>query len=720
MWTNSAERMRITSDGYVGIGITPTTPLHLKAGPTNNWIATFDNSTTSGHKMYFGYNNDAGVTYGLYITGGRGYANEYDFTVTNKFFVMGDGKVGIGGLPAGGLLDIIGHNPTLTLYANDSGDGNINSVTLAHKINYNNLVATSGSAIVMERESTVNGNYGTCLKLNTRQHGYAQSTKVTVTGAGLVGVGGTPSEKFHVIAGASRLDDGYYLNWGATTTGIVGYGMPATKCIVTITDNIIGTYESKGNVGIGQAPSAWNATYRAIEFAQSNIMGNTVNHDIYLNSNIFFGTTGTWKTKVAGMGASFRVYNGQFDFQTSATATAGADVTVTSKAVITNDGRLGVGRTPTTSYVLDVAAPAAFAMLAATTTTNDSYWTIKNNGNGFIIGKVGSTAGHVISGSTAYSSVIREADGNPIYFGSGNSIGMTLNASNFLGLGTTSPDRRLHSETLDTSTNTVDYGIRVAHTCVNPTIPVPGSFGTGIEFEVTQYNAGVWSSNVGTMAYTTAGFALSHRLTVPYITITGTGSVGFSDAYVSTPSAGNLKIDLTNTFTVSTWAGADRLAISTTGASFAGSVGLGGASPILTTNYGGLTIGGVTGGRVDFKTGNLNLPAIAGNAFIQSTSNTLQVQCVTGTEFGVYLNSAKKLSVATTGVVTVAAGMAVAGETTHTGNLKFNYAAGGALTLPEDRPTGLIAQVGMMYWDDSNRILWVYTSASGWTELVMP
>lgn len=75
-------------NGKVGIGTaSPTTLLEVKGSPASNWITTIDNSGTSGHKIYFGYNNNTDTTYGLYITGGRGVANQLDFAVQNKFYV---------------------------------------------------------------------------------------------------------------------------------------------------------------------------------------------------------------------------------------------------------------------------------------------------------------------------------------------------------------------------------------------------------------------------------------------------------------------------------------------------------------------------------------------------------------------------------------------------------------------------------------------------------
>jgi hypothetical protein len=93
----STRILYLNANGNVGIGTaSPSTLFNVSGYQSANWITTINNTGTSGHNLYFGYNNGTSTTYGLYINGGRGAANQLDFAVENKFYVNGNGNVLIG------------------------------------------------------------------------------------------------------------------------------------------------------------------------------------------------------------------------------------------------------------------------------------------------------------------------------------------------------------------------------------------------------------------------------------------------------------------------------------------------------------------------------------------------------------------------------------------------------------------------------------------------
>lgn len=83
----------VSSANNVGIGIAPTSKLHVSGSENSSWVTQIGSALASGHNLYFGYNNNTDTTYGLLISGGRGSANQLDFAVTNKFYINGNGNV---------------------------------------------------------------------------------------------------------------------------------------------------------------------------------------------------------------------------------------------------------------------------------------------------------------------------------------------------------------------------------------------------------------------------------------------------------------------------------------------------------------------------------------------------------------------------------------------------------------------------------------------------
>jgi hypothetical protein len=99
----------VSSANNVGIGIAPTSKLHVSGSENSNWVTQIGSALASGHNLYFGYNNNTDTTYGLLISGGRGSANQLDFAVTNKFYINGNGNVLINTTTdAGYKLDVNG------------------------------------------------------------------------------------------------------------------------------------------------------------------------------------------------------------------------------------------------------------------------------------------------------------------------------------------------------------------------------------------------------------------------------------------------------------------------------------------------------------------------------------------------------------------------------------------------------------------------------------
>ena len=200
--------------GNVGIGTaSPSTRLHLSAYDAANWISTFTNSGTSGHILYFGYNNGTGTTYGLYVTGGLGNVNQLDFAVENKFYVNGDGKVGIGTSTPAQLLDVIGTTRSTT-FLSESATGSTGLLITSATANAGGAVlrinrvstTTHQAYISLDSDQLYLGlptNSTTTAKIGTKsgvslglQTGYTD--RVIINDSGLVGINTSPSYRLDV------------------------------------------------------------------------------------------------------------------------------------------------------------------------------------------------------------------------------------------------------------------------------------------------------------------------------------------------------------------------------------------------------------------------------------------------------------------------------------------------------------------------------------------
>lgn len=192
----------IWTSSKVGIGITtPGFKFHVKGNENANWVSLIENSASAGHKMYFGYNNNS-VTYGLLINGGKGTTNDYDFAVENKFYIKGNGNVGIGTTTPGSRLHIKGtgfNTQTLSLESTVAGNA------------YTVFANTEGSWIT-GLSNDIGGNAKYIIHNGTE-------TRFLIQQNGDIGIGTTaPSEKLEVAGNVKAsifkdIDDAnYYLD----------------------------------------------------------------------------------------------------------------------------------------------------------------------------------------------------------------------------------------------------------------------------------------------------------------------------------------------------------------------------------------------------------------------------------------------------------------------------------------------------------------------------
>jgi hypothetical protein len=298
--TNSAERMRITSAGDVGVG-TSTPGYKLEARTDNatasNWITSFNNTATGPYGA--GFIARAVSNFGYFYIRGDGVAyvenagNNPLGLATNgieRMRVTGGGNVGIGTSAPGARLDLGAYTgPALATSMLKMQDGWHDIITSAAVVGSRYYY---GAGIYGRFYADVNGfNIDTSSTSGPIIFGTAGSERMRITAAGFVGINTlSPSALLHVQAGDALIkssSDGsngiLRIQNTAGTTTVQSYadnndgwlGVVEVKRMSFVTGNIRRMcIDTAGNVGIGTAsPTAMltvNGTAKVGEGVASN------------------------------------------------------------------------------------------------------------------------------------------------------------------------------------------------------------------------------------------------------------------------------------------------------------------------------------------------------------------------------------------------------------------------------------------------------------------
>jgi hypothetical protein len=96
-------------------------------------------------------------------------------------------------------------------------------------------------------------------------------------------------------------------------------------------------------VGIGATPSAWTATFKALQISSSSLYNNGANAT-FVGSNYFFdGTNNKYINSAAA--AAYAQNGGEHIWYNAASGTAGNNVTFTARMTIDSSGNVGIGGT---------------------------------------------------------------------------------------------------------------------------------------------------------------------------------------------------------------------------------------------------------------------------------------------------------------------------------------------------------------------------------------
>ena len=395
----SNEYMRLTSAGYLGIGTSsPSAYLHVvgskvifqAAGPSQGAVQFGTTDTThfiQAGNDYLGMNISSvgsGNTGINFITGTSGSG-------TTNMILDASGNLGLGVTPSawwnqyhalqvGGAaytaLSLSGSNANNTIYFNSyqssSAETYVNN-GYANKLQVSNgqfqfSVASSGSAggtISFGNPVMTLDNSGNLLVGTTSATG-----TISVQGAFSNTNTSTPylNSIFSMVNSDRTTNNLTALYFsGKTSVGSVQGLGTITMQTTSYTDNAFTSnmlfytsnsgsvaermrIDNNGNLGLGVTPSAWNTSYKALEFPNgTGVMaysGGSNIPDFHIFENAYLNTLGNWVYKNSGYKASRIDFNNGsvvFAQSTDATQTAGSTITFASNMTLDNSGNLLVG-----------------------------------------------------------------------------------------------------------------------------------------------------------------------------------------------------------------------------------------------------------------------------------------------------------------------------------------------------------------------------------------
>jgi hypothetical protein len=432
----TAEKMRITSAGNVGIGTTsPTHALQIEDGFTLSAIGFGGTSLKLGNYNSIGYNRIWGDGTNMAYSNSNGY-HKWMNQATEQMRITSAGNVGIGTTNPTAKLEVVGQGTGTVKMGSTGFGGDWVGISLSGTLNtssYNLLSSATNSSFFLNRP--IGGDM---------LFRYNNTDQMIIKASGNVGIGTTaPSSKLEIISGGanglvlgedlnnSTLSSRLYLTNGTSGQGVTLLnGGGALKFLTnSIPNNTSGAEKmritSAGNVGIGTTSPNANLQVEGV----TNLSRG--NKNLFINPNVSNANIYSSISAGSGMGLALRTNSSAESLR------------------ITSAGNVGIGTTSPT------------APLHINSATTGEVLKIESTSAPFIRFILGGQDKGFLQFTNTHAYLSNQANGN-FYFRTNNTDKMVITSAGNVGIGTTSPSTKLDVAGTGKFTGqiTAGYGIK--------------------------------------------------------------------------------------------------------------------------------------------------------------------------------------------------------------------------------------------------------------------
>ena len=297
---------------------------------------------------------------------------------------------------------------------------------------------------------------------------------------------------------------------------------------ITVTGTISAANITNGNSNVSIAPngsvtitSSSNSTM-TITSTGANIAGTA---NISGNANVgnlgattVVATTGNITTVNATTANATTVNSGLMqNGNSNVTITANSVVSIAAngavRMTVAANGYVGIGMTPV--FPLDITAALGNMRLQSSTGTNYAQLQVVNGSGTARFGVEDSVGGNIVTGGSAYSTVINQANAYSLHLGTNNTVRVTINSSGNVGIANTAPTHTLS---------------------VTGTMNISGAANIGSTLDVT---GNITSGNLATSVITANGTVFTQGATGAFVTRRRDTN---ADAYHIYSAAGELRL----------------------------------------------------------------------------------------------------------------------------------------------------------------------------------